>query len=199
MRFATLVLMVLCVAALAMPGEVYADDAEVTAAAAAEEADAGPIAMPATAPEPTPPASAPAAADSSIWSTLGFRVSEVVANAVGAMIALALGLLARWLTSKTSNERVRALIAQANDAAQTAVAAVQQTTVDALKAAGDGKLTKFEAKEVAAAALASAKLILGTKGLATLQSALALGQTELEAWLTARVEASVQAQRKAST
>jgi ferritin-like metal-binding protein YciE len=118
-------------------------------------------------------------------------VNQIIATTVAAILIWALGMLGRWLASKTSNEKLRAVVYQAIDAAETAVSAVQQTYVDALVAAG-GTMTDAQKSAALAQALATAKGILGTKGLATLQSALALGESAADAWLTSHIEAAVQ-------
>ena len=118
-------------------------------------------------------------------------VNQIIATTVAAILIWTLGMLGRWLASKTSNEKLRAVVYQAIDAAETAVSAVQQTYVDALVAAG-GTMTDAQKSAALAQALATAKGILGTKGLATLQSALALGESAADAWLTSHIEAAVQ-------
>ena len=118
-------------------------------------------------------------------------VNQIIATTVAAILIWALGMLGRWLASKTSNEKLRAVVYQAIDAAETAVSAVQQTYVDALVAAG-GTMTDAQKSAALSQALATAKGILGTKGLATLQSALALGESAADAWLTSHIEAAVQ-------
>jgi hypothetical protein len=139
-------------------------------------------------PEPTIPA-----AVNEYWLT-------ILVTLVGGMLTWALGMFSKWLSSRTKNEGTVAIIAQATDAAQTAVAAVQGTTVAGLKAANaDGKLTAEEAKAVLADALAAAKAVLGTKGLDTLKSAINLGEKTADEWLTKKIEAEVTAAKPPTT
>jgi hypothetical protein len=195
MRFAlTFVIVALCACAL-MPVQTAGAE-EVSATDAAEQADAGPLAVspPSVIAVPeTPPIAAtmpPATPAASSWSDLGWKVAEWVVNGLCALLGFAIILFGRWLAGKTANEKIRHIINQAVDAASTAVQSVQQTYVDAL-IKGGGKLTPEQQAEALSKALTACKTILGSKGLDTLQSALALGQSDLETWLTHHLEEAV--------
>lgn len=162
-------------------------------------ADVPPAPLPAESQEtevtPPPP---PDAADSppSTWASLGWQVLGYVVPVLGAFLAALIGFGIQWIRAQTADLRWQSVLDQLEDAVDTAVAAVQQVTVDALKkAAADGKLTDEEKAAAFAEALAQVKLILGTKGLATLQAALQAGQEALEAFLRAKIEAAVAAQK----
>lgn len=191
----------------AFPMEADADDAEVTADAGAGAVPLAAAAVPVvTAPtesleitEAPPDAAAPppAAGAPSTWSGLGWQLLGYVVPVLGALLTALVGFGIQWLRAKTRDLKWQSVLDQLDDAVDTAVAAVQQSVVDGLKAAGDGKLTKFEAKEAAAAALDAVKLTLGTKGLATLASAMQAGQEAVEGYLRSKVEAAVAAQKVA--
>lgn len=123
----------------------------------------------------------------------GWKIMEWALPIVSAVVVWALGMLARWLASKTANERLRALLMQVRDAATDAVSAVQQTMVDAMKAADSqaNGLTDAQKSAALAAALVSLKASLGTKGLDALKAAIGFGQAELETYLTGQIEAAV--------
>lgn len=197
-------------------GEAVADASElVPAAAPALEPEAS-----VPAPEPAPPAAAdmppvtapaesqgneeppPAPADDAAvpapatWASLGWQVLGYVVPVIGAFLAALIGFGIQWIRAKTADLRWQSVLDQLEDAIDTAVAAVQQVTVDALKkAAADGKLTDEEKAKAFADALAQVKAIIGTKGLATLQAALQAGQEALEVYLRAKIEAAVAAQK----
>jgi hypothetical protein len=115
---------------------------------------------------------------------------------LGALLAALVGFGIQWIRVKTADLRWQSVLDQLEDVVDTAVAAVQQVTVDALKAAAaDGHLTAEEKARAFAEALTQVKLVLGTKGLATLQAALQAGQEALEAYLRAKIEAAVAAQK----
>ena len=202
MRFAAMILIVLCACAV-MPYAATAE--EVTAVDAAEQADTGPLAVsppvviavppasdPTAAPAPTTPPVTPVTPVTSSWSDLGWKVAQWAFDALCALLGFLILAFGRWLLNKTSNEALKHVITQATDAAGMAVASVQQTFVDAV-IAGGGKLSVDQEKEALAKALAAVKTILGTKGMDALQSALALGQSEAEAWLVHALESKVQA------
>lgn len=155
-------------------------------------ADAGASDAPPPATDLPPDAAAPP----STWASLGWQLASYVVPVLGALLAALVGFGIQWLRAKTAGLKWQSVLDQLHDAVDTAVAAVQQTTVDALqRAAADGKLTEAEAKAAFDTALAQVKTILGTKGLAALQSALQAGQETLEAYLRSKIEAAVQAQK----
>jgi hypothetical protein len=208
MRTAMLALLVLCAGALLSPSVAFAEDPPDAAAPAPAALDAAGMPQ-ATAPAESleiaeaPPGAAPAAAetDSSPWSDFGWKALDVATPIIGAVLVWALGMLARWLSSRTTNERLRALIETVRDAAATAVSSTQQAFVDALKEPGlgeRGRLTDAQKSEALARALTACKAVLGTKGIDALKAAIGVGQAELDAYLTHQIEAAVAA-RKAAT
>jgi hypothetical protein len=208
-----LVLMVLCASLLSL--DVRADGAPEVAADAAAPAAAAPddAGMPAvTAPAesleiaeappagaPAAPVPAPAAAEPpSTWASLGWQLLSYVVPVLGALLVALVGFGIQWIRAKTADLKWQSVLDQLEDAVDTAVAAVQQTTVDALqKAASDGKLTAAEAQSAFGSALSQVKAILGTKGMAALQATLHAGQETIEAYLRAKIEASVASQKVA--
>jgi len=121
----------------------------------------------------------------------GWRALEIAAPIVAAVLIWALGMLAKWISTKTQNERIRSLIETVRDAAATAVSATQQAFVSGLARPCGEKLTDEQKAEALARALAACKAVLGTKGLDALKTAIGVGQAELDAYLTAQIEDQV--------
>lgn len=76
-------------------------------------------------------------------------IIETIVQIIATLLLTLIGVLGAWLTAKISKRNELANIAAATNeataAAQTAVLALQQTTVEAMKAASeDGKLTEAE-------------------------------------------------------
>jgi hypothetical protein len=194
---------------VAAPAASPLDDAGVPAVTAPAESlevvEAAPAAAPAGAPpavsEPTPEptsASDPVAESPSTWASLGWQLLSYVVPVLGALLVALVGFGIQWIRAKTADLKWQSVLDQLEDAVDTAVAAVQQTTVDALqKAASDGKLTAAEAQAAFGSALSQVKAILGTKGMAALQATLHAGQETIEAYLHAKIEASVASQKVA--
>lgn len=152
-----------------------------------------------TEPAATPTATPPASETPSTWSGLGWQVLSYVTPVLGSLLIALVGFGIQWLRVKTADLKWQAVLDQLEDAVDTAVAAVQQTVVDALrKAAEDGTLTDAEAKTAFAQALAQVKAIIGEKGLAALRSGMDAGKDELESYLRAKIEAAVATQKAVS-
>lgn len=88
-------------------------------------------------------------------------IMETVVQIVGTLLLTLIGVLGTWLTIKISKKAELASIAaatnEATKAAQTTVLELQQTTVEAMKAAHeDGKLTEDEIKNLSAMLLEKA-------------------------------------------
>lgn len=88
-------------------------------------------------------------------------IIENVVNIVATLLLTLIGVLGTWLTVKIGKKNELASIAaatnEATQAAQTVVLSLQQTTVEAMKAAcEDGKLTESEIEELGALLLEKA-------------------------------------------
>ena len=88
-------------------------------------------------------------------------IIETSVQIVATLLLTLIGVLGTWLTLKISKREELASIAAATDeatrAAQNAVLALQQTTVEAMKAASeDGKLTEAEIEHLGALLLEKA-------------------------------------------
>jgi hypothetical protein len=199
MVIAILVGLMMC----ALPVETYADDAEVAAdAVVLTETDSAeiplvepelvesPVVEPSVPPEPPVPPAPPA--QDAAPTTVNEYWMSILVTIVSGVVVWALGMFSRWLSSRTSDQGLRSIIFQANDAAQTAVNATQQTYVGSIKASSeDGKLTDEEKSRALADALDTAKAQLGTKGLDTLKSAIGIGEAAADKWLETKIEAKV--------
>jgi hypothetical protein len=121
----------------------------------------------------------------------GWRALEIAVPIVAAVVIWALGMLAKWLSSKTTNERLLTLLEQVEDAVSTAVRSTQQAFISGLARDPGAPLTDAQKAEALAKALAAAKAVMGTKGLDVLKAAIGVGQAELDAYLTAKIEERV--------
>lgn len=88
-------------------------------------------------------------------------IIETVVKIVATLLITLIGVLGTWLTTTIAKKHELANIAAATDeatkAAQTTVLELQQTTVEAMKAASeDGKLTESEIEELGALLLQKA-------------------------------------------
>lgn len=88
-------------------------------------------------------------------------IIETAVQIIAALLLTLIGVLGTWLTAKLAKKTELANIAaatnEATEAAQSTVLALQQTTVEAMKAASeDGKLTEAEIKELGALLLEKA-------------------------------------------
>lgn len=88
-------------------------------------------------------------------------IIETIVQIAATLLLTLIGVLGTWLTMKISKRQELASIAaatnEATHAAQTAVLALQQTTVEAMKAASeDGKLTQAEIEHLGALLLEKA-------------------------------------------
>lgn len=88
-------------------------------------------------------------------------IIETAVQIISALLLTLIGVLGTWLTAKIGKKAELATIAAATDeatrAAQTTVLELQQTTVEAMKAASeDGKLTESEIEHLGALLLEKA-------------------------------------------
>lgn len=123
----------------------------------------------------------------------GWKALEVLLPVVATALTILIGFAVRWLSARVGNERLQTLFAFVAEAIETSVREIEQTMVEGLKAARlDGTLSDDEKTAVLKATIESAKRSLGPKGLALLEAAAGVGEAELEAWLSSRIEAAVQ-------
>lgn len=128
----------------------------------------------------------------STWEALGWQIAGYVVPVLGSFLIALVGFGIQWLRAQTGNLKWQGAIDKLHDAVNTAVLSVQQVVVDGLrKAAEDGELTKAEAEEVFAKALASVKATMGVEGLSALQTAMKASQEAFEAYLRAKIESRV--------
>lgn len=105
---------------------------------------------------------------------------------------------ARLINAKVKDARVRGVLLRLDDAVFTAVRETEQVMVGALKlASADGKLTQEEGDAVKREALRKLRLYMGAKGAGDLAKVMGLDTVTLEKFLSARLEACVQALQKA--
>ena len=88
-------------------------------------------------------------------------IMETVVQIVATLLLTLIGVLGTWLTAKIGKrkelESIAAATNEATDAAQRTVLELQQTTVEAMKAANeDGKLTEAEIEHLGAMLLEKA-------------------------------------------
>ncbi len=120
-----------------------------------------------------------------------------IVGVLGTISSVVLLFVGRYLATKNSSEFYQQALARVIMACRTAVAMVQQTYVDAIKARSGGGLTDKEKAEAMSLALAAAKSLLGIKGLKIVASAFGLGGEQLELpFLTSHIEAAVAEQPK---
>jgi hypothetical protein len=202
MRFVLMLMVLFCAATVAQADDVTVEDAPAAApdVAPVAVAPAAVVVLPVEVPsvvvaEPVPAevtVVAPQEDEPWTWTGIGWQLAGYVVPVLGALLTALVGFGIQWLRAKTASLRWQSVLDQLDEAVDTAVASVQQTVVDGLRAAAaDGELTKAEADDVFAKALAAVKATMGTKGLAALQSAMQVGQEALEAYLRAKIEAKV--------
>jgi hypothetical protein len=122
----------------------------------------------------------------------GFTMLEVLAPIVVAGLTWLSAKLAQLIQAKVKNEYLRGMLVRLDEAVFTAVKDLQQTVVDAIKAAtADGKITEVEKQRIKQAAIDNVKSHLGTKGLAELGQILGLTITSVEGLIASKVEAAV--------
>ncbi len=122
----------------------------------------------------------------------GFTMLEVLAPIVVAGLTWLSAKLAQLIQAKVKNEYLRGMLVRLDEAVFTAVKDLQQTVVDAIKAAtADGKITEIEKQRIKQAAIDNVKSHLGTKGLAELGQILGLTITSVEGLIASKVEAAV--------
>ena len=124
-------------------------------------------------------------------------IMEIVIQIVGTLLLTLIGVLGTWLTIKISKKAELASIAaatnEATKAAQTTVLELQQTTVEAMKAAHeDGKLTEDEIKNMSAMLLEKALDKMSEPAKALLMAA----GVDISAIITGAGEAMIGAMKK---
>lgn len=124
-------------------------------------------------------------------------IMEIVIQIVGTLLLTLIGVLGTWLTIKISKKAELASIAaatnEATKAAQTTVLELQQTTVEAMKAAHeDGKLTEDEIKNLSAMLLEKALDKMSEPAKALLMAA----GVDISAIITGAGEAMIGAMKK---
>src|SRR3990172_6326880 len=103
----------------------------------------------------------------------------------------------QWVKAHIKNEKLRTMLLSVDDAVKVAILSVQQTYLDDIKKSlADGKLTSAEKQHAARLALAVVKQQLPPEILALLQATFG---DKLDAWLTTRIEASVQLKKLTSS
>lgn len=122
---------------------------------------------------------------------------ETLLPLVAAGAAWLLAQAARWAGHRVKSEYLQHVIDRAAASASLAVATVEQSYVSALRAAkaadsdGGRAITEAEAKEARDRALMAAKSYLGAKGLAELSKVLGLSGSDVDTYLSNRIEASL--------
>ena len=124
-------------------------------------------------------------------------IMETVIQIVATLLLTLIGVLGTWLTIKISKKAELANIAaatnEATKAAQTTVLELQQTTVEAMKAAHeDGKLTEDEIKNLSAMLLEKALDKMSEPAKALLMAA----GVDISAIITGAGEAMIGAMKK---
>jgi hypothetical protein len=124
-------------------------------------------------------------------------IMETVVQIVAALLLTLIGVLGTWLTIKISKKAELASISaatnEATKAAQTTVLELQQTTVEAMKAAHeDGKLTEDEIKNLSAMLLEKALDKMSEPAKALLMAA----GVDISAIITGAGEAMIGAMKK---
>lgn len=93
-----------------------------------------------------------------------------------------------WLKGKTQNEAIKAAISEAQTVADQVVLGLQQTVVDAMKAAHeDGKLTEEEVKEIGVLAYTQLLNDLSDKSIATLDANIGSIETYIKNLIESRL------------
>lgn len=124
-------------------------------------------------------------------------IMETVVQIIATLLLTLIGVLGTWLTIKISKKAELANIAAATNeatrAAQTTVLELQQTTVEAMKAAHeDGKLTEDEIKNLSAMLLEKALDKMSEPAKALLMAA----GVDISAIITGAGEAMIGAMKK---
>ena len=124
-------------------------------------------------------------------------IIETVVQIIAALLLTLIGVLGTWLTTKIGKRTELANIAaatnEATKAAQTTVLELQQTTVEAMKAASeDGKLSESEIQELGALLLKKAMDKMSDSA----KNILASAGVDITALITGAGEAMIQAMKK---
>ncbi len=117
---------------------------------------------------------------------------EIVAAVVQAALLGLVALVFAWAKSNAKSTRLKSALEMLEKAANTTVAALQQTTVEKLKAANkDGKLTKKEIKDIGSEALSLVKQRMGAEARDVIEAA----GLDLEDRIRAEIEATITAMK----
>lgn len=126
-------------------------------------------------------------------------IIETIVQIVATLLLTLIGALGTWLTMKISKQKeltnIGIAINEATVAAQTAVLELQQTTVEAMKAAHeDGKLTEDEIKALGAMLLDKALAMMSQPA----KNLLTAAGVDISAIITSAGEAMIQRMKQNS-
>lgn len=131
------------------------------------------------------------------FGELGLQALSVMAPILLVLLTWVSGMAAKYLKAKIDNQYLEDVMLRLNDTACVVVGELQQTVVDAIKAASaDGKIDNFEKKEIKLLAMTHLKSYLGIKGLALLAKVLGLTGAKLDGYLEAKIESAVSKSKK---
>lgn len=135
------------------------------------------------------------------WNDILGQVTTALLPIVATLITAGVAWLGKridtWLTAKIEHEYLQAASRRLNEATWTVVLEMQQTSVDALKAAtaedspGGRSITKEEVIELRSIALAKLKTYLGPVGLQSVKKVLGVDDSTLEEVLLGAIESTV--------
>lgn len=134
-----------------------------------------------------------AEAVSSAWDTILPKLLEAVLPLLGLLASWGAVELTKLIKAKTKNEALAGALTRLNDVVFGVVKELNQTIVAGLKDANaDGKVTKEEADQIKANALAKVKSYIGPKGIDEILFVLGLkDESALDAFISSKVEAAV--------
>jgi len=128
---------------------------------------------------------------------LAVQALQLMSPVILLLIAWLSAKAAQWIGAHVQNTRTRAVLLRLNDAVTQAVTAIEQTAVAAAKKPNqNSKLTANAASAVKAAALDELKSHLGPKGVAEVIAVLGIDGSELDKFLSTRIEAAVYAEKQ---
>lgn len=133
------------------------------------------------------------------WSDL----SEVALKSLAALSPALVGALswlsikgANWIAAKTTNEYMKGVYVRLNETVMSAVREADQVFVAEMKEASvDGKITPEERVQIKTKVINTVKSHFGMKGLAELSKIFGLSGSEVDKFLSTKVEAAVQVVR----
>lgn len=141
------------------------------------------------------------------WNDLLGQVISALLPIVASLLVAGIAWLGKrtdaWLEARIQNEYLEGASRRLNEATWTVVLELQQTHVDALKAAtdesgpGGRKITSDEAENLKKLAVGKLKSYLGPKGLAILMKVLGLDEGGLNELLRANIESVVRTNKDA--